>query len=286
MKKTLLASCVALVSATSQAELSPMSEFELHKVTGQAGVDIQLDVGLTIEEIRYTDTEEVIDGVSDGDGGSLVIENISLGGIDDRDTLLGQPTSDNGPNLDAITFAVDLLSNGDLRVFGEGSDGVTPVDIKLSTGNIYTTDSNGDRAVTLLDGLTMRAAAIALEMVVDGDTNDIAFSTEIGIEELDIDMSSLGIVIEDAVVAGSLYLDKIRGGRTPSPSDRVSKLYVVMDHNTTEGEVVFDFTQGFGDENIVDIAVPSISVGGEMLGAVTFDNLSLQGVSIAVSGHR
>ena len=286
MKKSLLAGCIALATAGAQAELSPMSEFEMHRVTGQAGVDIELDVGLTIGEIRYTDTEEIIDGVSDGDGGSLVIENISLGGIDDRGTLLGQPTSDNGPNLDAITFAVDILSDGDLRIFGEGSDGVTPVDIKLSLGNVYTTDSDGDRAVTLLDGLTMRAAAIALEMVVDGETNDIEFSTEIGIEELDIDMSSLGIVIEDAVVAGSLYLDKIRRGRTPSPSDRVSKLFVVMDHNTTEGEVVFDFTQGFGDENIVDIAVPSISVGGGPLGSLTFDNLSLQGLSIAVSGHR
>ena len=45
MKKSLLAGCIALASAGTQAELSPMSEFELHNVTGQAGVDIELDVG-------------------------------------------------------------------------------------------------------------------------------------------------------------------------------------------------------------------------------------------------
>ena len=76
MKKTLLASCVALVSATSQAELSPMSEFELHNVTGQAGVDIELNVGISIGEIVYTDTE--FEG--DGDGGSLSLKDVTIGG--------------------------------------------------------------------------------------------------------------------------------------------------------------------------------------------------------------
>jgi len=286
MKKSLLAGCIALASAGTQAELSPMSEFELHNVTGQAGVDIELDVGVQIGEIRYTDTEEVVGGVSDGDGGSLTISDVYIGGGENRSTLFGFSNPGNTANLNNLRFKIDIDQDGSLLVLGEPtSGGVGVVDILLTTGEIAVEGAGGINRHVLVDSISMYGGALALEMRVDGATNDIELYTAIGIEDLDIDMSSsFGIVIEDAVVAGNAYNEKLAANRTPDASDRVAKLYVNMSTDVADG-VKFDFASPFDDENVIDIRMPSVSVGGSQLGGIVIDDLQFRGVSMVVSCH-
>ena len=233
MKKSLLAGCIALASAGAQAELSPMSEFELHNVTGQAGVDIELNVGVEIGEIRYTDTQETIGGVSDGDGGSLTISDITIGGGEGRNRLLGQPNPNNTANLDALKFSIDIGEDGDLNIIGSpvsGTGGIGIVDILLTTGEIAVEGVNGVNRHVLVDSISMYGGALSLQMLIDGPTNDIRFVTSIGIDDLDIDMSSsFGIVLEDMVIANGTYSTFVDSGLNPTPQARVANIDVTMD---------------------------------------------------------
>jgi hypothetical protein len=289
MKKILLASCVAAISAGVSAELTPLSEYELHSVTGQAGVDIELDVGISIGEIRYTDTETFDgNGVSDGDGGSLVVKDLTIGGGPGR-TLFGFSSPGNTANLDNLRFKIDIDSDGDLAILGEPtSGGVGVVDILLTTGEISLQGAPGSGAPehVLIDSMSLYGGALALELRVDGQTNDVEFYTAIGVEDLDIDMSSsFSLVIEDAVIAGSNYLEKIRDNRSPDASDRVAKIYVNMDADSPNGGVNFDFASNFEDENNIDVVLPSVALGGDQLGSFEIDDFQFRGVSILVSGH-
>jgi hypothetical protein len=290
MKKTLLASCVALVSATSQAELSPMSEFELHNVTGQAGVDIQLDVGVSIGEILYTDTEEFdAAGVSDGDGGSLSIKDIYIGGDSTRNTVLGVPVTSNTDRLDNLTFQIDVENDGTLVVSGvpvEGAAGVGAVDLSVKVGEIALVGSDPADRHVLVDSISMYGGASGLQMIVDGPTNDIFFISTLGFSDIDIDMSSsFGLVIEDMVLAGSSYLEFEKTRFDPQLEDRTASFYVRMDSDSVDDGVLFDFASPFDDYNVVDIDVASISLGDGAIGRLTLNNLDFKGVSFVVSGH-
>lgn len=290
MKKILLASCIAAVSAGAHAELLPLSEYELHSVTGQAGVDIELDVGIEIGEIRYTDTETFDGGgVSDGDGGSLVISDLVIGGGEGRAKLLGINNPGNSANLDNLIFRIDVGSDGDINIIGDPtSGGVGVVDIGLSIAEISVQGAAGSGVPkhVLVDNLSLYGGALALEMRIDGQTNDIELYTEIGVDDLDIDMSSsFGIVIENAVIAGNKYLEKIAGNRTPTPSDRVAKILVTMDSSSQSDGVIFDFASSFDDENVIDVFMPSIHVGDGQFGSLAINDFDFRGVSLKVSGH-
>jgi len=289
MKKTLLASCIALVSVGAHAELKPMSEFELHSVTGQAGVDIELDVGVSIGEIRYTDTAEVVNGVSDGDGGSIVIEDLTIGGIDDSNLLLGLPNSENGPNLDSLIFSVDVSQNGDLVIDGIPAGGVIqPVDLKITSGPVYTAASDGSPGIRLIDSMRLVGGALGLKMTVDGDTNDINFRTQVGFDDIDVDMSTgLGITIENAYFSGANH------NGDPSFLDNIADISVVM-YNDNDG-VTFDFSQADrNNQNIFDLGIGKLTIGNgpdpstgaeQVIGSFTVDDLNIRGVAVNLSGH-
>lgn len=281
MKKILLASCIAAVSVGVNAELTPLSEYELHTVTGQAGVDIELDVGVTIGEIRYTDTEEFDGGgVSDGDGGSLSITNLSIGGIDDRNTLLGFTTPDNGPNLDELIFAIDVKADGSLVIDGKPAGGISPVDIKITVDEVFTSDINGDRQITMVDSLSLYGGALGLKMTVDGATNDITFRTQIGFDDIDVDLTSfLSMNIKDAYIAGQNH-----NGDPSFFTDSIADIHVVMSKET-DG-VKFDFSQApNNNQNIFDMGIGELTIGGDVLGSIAINDLNIRGLSVNVSGH-
>jgi len=284
MKKTLLASCIALATAGAQAELSPMSEYELHTVTGQAGVDIELDVGVTIGEIRYTDTAEN----GDGDGGSLTINDIFIGGGEGRTSLYGFPNPANSSRLDNLIFTVDIGADGGLNIKGvpkTGGTGVGVVDFLVQTGEIALEGVDPATRHVLVDSISIYGGVSNLQMIVDGPTNDIHFITSIGIEDMDIDMtSSLGLKIDNMVIANTTYSDFRGSPFDPDLEARTAKFYVRMDSNQVDG-VLFDFNSPLSGYNVVDMSLPSISMGGGEIGAVYIDDFSFRGLSLAVSGH-
>lgn len=284
MKKTVLALCVA-AAGSAHAELTPMSEFELNTVTGQAGVDIELDIGLQIGEIRYTDTETN----GDGDGGSLVIEDIFIGGGEGRSSLYGFSNPGNSARLDNLIFTVDVGADGDLNIKGKpktGGSGVGVVDFLLTTGNVAVEGTTPGSRHVLVDSLSVYGGASNLQMIVDGPTNDITFITSVGIEDMDLDMtSSFSINIENMVIASSTYSDFNGLPVDPDLNARTANFYVTMDSDSVPDGVKFDFATPLSAYNVVDIYAPIVEVGGDQLGSFYIDDLNFKGVSLIVSGH-
>ena len=60
----------SLASGIASAELKPLDDKELSEIEGQAGITIDLEVQLEIGEMMW----------KDGDGGSLVVQGMRLGG--------------------------------------------------------------------------------------------------------------------------------------------------------------------------------------------------------------
>ncbi|WP_369986038.1 DUF6160 family protein [Thalassolituus sp.] len=275
MKKTLLASCVALVSATSQAELSPMSEFELHNVTGQAGVDIELNVGISIGEIVYTDTE--FEG--DGDGGSLSLKDVTIGGAN-KSTFFQTPNI--VPNtsglLDEVIFSVDVKSDGDLIVSGNPKNG-NFIDFRLTTGALATLDSDGDEAVRLIDSVEMVGLAAGLLMKVESTGNKVILSADVAIEDMDVDASSIGFKLEDVTVAGQNYLQEIDtfGKAKPLSWAFPVGMIITPQNDGVEIELL---------PSVMDIQVGKLSVGGDHMGALRVDDFALNDVTLHVAGHN
>lgn len=291
MKKILLASCVAAISAGVNAELTPLSEYELHSVTGQAGVDIELDVGLTIGEIRYTDTEES----GDGDGGSLTVSDIFLGGGLGRTTLMGASNPNNTARLDALNFAIDIESDGTMVINGSpvsGLGGIGAVDFLLTTGEVALEGvSPLDRHV-LVDSMSIYGGALGFRMDIDGDTNNILFKVQVAVDDMDVDMTSgFGINIQNAQIKGPGYIES---GGIDNPSgvfltEHAFTINMEMDYVSDSEGIVFSFIPNSnpftGVYNAFDVVLPEITIGDANIGSVQLNNLILNDVSFAVKGH-
>lgn len=296
MKKILLASCIAAVSVGVNAELTPLSEYELHTVTGQAGVDIELDVGVTIGEIRYTDTEEFDGGgLSDGDGGSLTVSDISLGGGLGRTTLMGAPNPNNTANINGLVFAIDVKGDGDLSINGyplSNSGGIGAVDFLLTTGEVALQGVNPADRHVLVDSMSIYGGAVGFRMDLDGQTNKMTFRVEAAVDDLDLDMTSgFGINIENAQIKGPGFIEQ-GGAENPGGVSLTQHAFVLsfeMDYDSEDDGIIFKFiprpNQFVTAQNVFDIVLPEISVGGDVMGSVLVNNLDLNGISFAIKGH-
>lgn len=96
LKKLALVTAVA-AAPFAQAEMTAMDDALLGEMTGQAGITIDIDLALTVGEIKYVDS----DGYdTDGnDSGSLSFKNLQVGEIDETGTLAA--TSLRGITIDA-----------------------------------------------------------------------------------------------------------------------------------------------------------------------------------------
>jgi len=281
MKKTVLACCVAAASFSAQAELQPMSEFELHSVTGQAGVDIELDVGINIGSIEWTDTETN----GDGDGGTLAIKDIFVGGGGaGRGQVLTTPIAASD-RLDNFKLQIDILANGDLFIAGKPKTNGGVVDILVSTGEV-TVKSSETAAVqseaVIIDSMSLFAGATGLDFIVTNATNDLTFRAIMGVEDLDIDLTSmLGMRIENAKIGGK---DLVSNSPFPPGVEQSTASFVAVISPEADG-VYVDFGGFDAEDNIFDMIMPEIYIGQNSIGSVVLDDVNFQGVDLRISGH-
>jgi hypothetical protein len=317
MKKSLLAGCIALATAGAHAELTPLSEFDLHNVTGQAGIDIELDVGIEIGEIRYTDTEVItqetiqvdpdgdgifedqIINVSDGDGGSLSIKGLTIGGGEGRDQVLGQPGDSNTARLDNLKFTIDIDENGDLQIGGKPTlGGVGVVDFAITVDEVSLLKSDESQGAILIDQMNMYGGIGFFDVTVSNETRTLADSssqdytnirivTELGIDELDVDMSSsLGLVIEDAVIGGKEYFEQIADNGKPALTGRLATIRANIFTHEDGDKVSIDFSANSSSTNVFDMDLAKVSLGGDLVGGIAIDNLDIRGVKLHMGGHN
>lgn len=142
LKPSLLALSVAAMPLAAGADIQMLDDSAMGNITGQAGVTIELETQVNIDQFIYTDE------------GSLTVDDIEVGGSNRTDLFpeLGVNITSQPPSelLDNIRINIDVLSDGDAVInilpltFGA-------VDMRISTGAwklVGTTDST-----TILDNL-------------------------------------------------------------------------------------------------------------------------------------
>ena len=95
LKKIVLVSAIAAISAGAQAELKALDDSTMGEMTGQAGLTIDLQTAVTIGEFAYHDA------------GYLVLQGIKLGGNQNEVAWGARPEL-----LDNIRLTIDVAGNG------------------------------------------------------------------------------------------------------------------------------------------------------------------------------
>lgn len=253
----------------ANAELQRLNEIELSDVSGQAGIDIGISFEAHITDLVYTDTD---------DGGSLHVNDLHIGGAN-KSTFFGVPNMITNPSaaIDEFFFSIDVRSNGDMTIIGSPTVG-NVIDFHITSGPVYTSDSAGNEAVRILDSLSIVGLLGGFAANVRGSGNQIAYSMDLSIEDMDINASSNGIVLNDIKVVGHEYFEEFRDfGTTSIPAWFVNLDGVIT---TDSNGLTFDLSP-----TIMDVAIGDFQLGGASVGSFEIDNFSLNDVSIQISGH-
>lgn len=104
LKKVALVSAIAAISAGAQAELKALDDTLMGEMTGQAGLTIDIETKWTLGEFMYKD------------GGSVVIQNINLGG---STNAADNVASANNGYLDNIRLTIDVAGAGNGTTLGD-----------------------------------------------------------------------------------------------------------------------------------------------------------------------
>lgn len=137
LKKVTLGVAIAAAPWFAHA-ITPMDDQALGEVTGQAGVTIELDTRVSIDQIDYSQGSST---------GSVLVNGIELGGFGNI------PNTNITENLD-IKIDIDLQQNGD-AILRFGPLGFNPVDLGVSFDSLGLRGSSG--SATLISDFDMRA---------------------------------------------------------------------------------------------------------------------------------
>ncbi|PSF10723.1 hypothetical protein C7H09_07240 [Marinobacter fuscus] len=266
----LLALAISAASVSANAELNPIDDARMGNITGQAGVTIELETKVSIDEFIYTDE------------GSLSIKDIRIGGAN-RTDLFEEITDPAIRNLafgttsdliDNIKIDIDIADDGDALI-NVWPLTAAPIDFGVFTGEW---SLQGTTESTLLaNNFSMVGAVTKLRLRVDTATDKLNIDTQVGISDLDVDIPFLALGIRDLKLTGDQYLE--------NPGILTLGAEVNMD--------IYKGARADGSDALAvdlatfnaDMTVGQVLVGGTSIGSLTIDNLSVQDTSLRIYGH-
>lgn len=275
MKKSILTLCILTATSVSQAAFNPIEDDELGAISGQAGVTIESTIRAEIGSIVYTDE------------GSIGINDIVFGGANKSSyfgkTGIGTGTQ-SGNTLDGMKLDIDVAANGNLTILGGPQGGLFNglIDFGISTGNIDLISADTLTSATLIDSINMTGLFTDFFMTIHADTSHITLDVGIGIDDIDIDLSSaLAIKVENAFITSSNYFEEVkrRGGAqnvrlTDLTADVEVEFYADDDGLHIElGQAEFD------------MGIGSLSIADAPIGSFSLNNVDFSQISMVVSGH-
>lgn len=144
-KKLALVTAIAAAPFAAQA-MEALDDSVLGNTTGQAGVTIDMsigDAGITIGSVTYTDTK----GAADSDGGSVVLENISI------------------KNITNLSQTIDVAGAGHLVMGMSGDTALVKKTLNAdgTLSNSVLTTAQTAVVGDIVDGVTLDAAGVITE---------------------------------------------------------------------------------------------------------------------------
>jgi len=253
LKKASLAASIAAVSFAANAELVAMDESALAAATGQAGIDIDINLGsatdaISIGSVTWTDT-------ADGSG-----SDISGGGVSISTITLGSATGDEV----VLTNVIDVNADGEIII---QTGGVNNLRLGIaSIDTVGTNSANLARNVSLDMNLTGSTITIGSTADNDGDGNaDTLITTRGGSVEITDGSAEL--------LNGAIGLSGIRA-------------YSATGGLSTDADILFN-NDGITVSNLNlngTIELGDVALGGSSIGSVAISDISMS-ASLTISGH-
>ena len=274
MKTSFLATSILAASSLTHAGLAPIDDTQLGDVTGQAGVSIESTIRAEIGSIVYTDE------------GSIGINNLVLGGAN-KQTYFGTDFgagSHSGNSLDNSLVKIDVLDDGDVSINGgPAASSGNVVDFALSTGAIELISSDTLQSSTLISSINVTGIFTGFSAIIDADTLHTSILVDVAVDDIDIDISSLGMKIENAFITDSTFFEALegraRGNVGNVPVEDLTARFIVDLYADDDGLHV-ELDQAEFDMGIGAIMIADVSIGSFAL-----DNVNLGGLSVVISGQ-
>jgi hypothetical protein len=257
LKKASLAASIAAVSFAANAELVAMDEMAMAAATGQAGIDLDIELSgtdaISIGSIVYTDTDT---------DGSLTIDTISVGAAD-------------GGVL-TLTNAIDITADGDLQIVGGAVNGLL-----VSVGSVDL--SGGANLVSDLSlNINMGESTTVISQAAAGDADGVAENatkidhtgsfqiTDGSVDLLDGGIQISGIEVYNMVDDGTGTM--VKGAVT-------TDLVMWTDADALNIKAGFEGSIELGSVTLGSSATAA------SIGSVAINDLAMTGATIKVSGH-
>jgi len=271
LKQSALALAIAGLPLSGYAELKPLHDADMGQITGQAGVTIELETQVTMDEFTYTDE------------GTLGISDIFIGGADridmfeeftsGRDAIFGTSSTD---LIDNIKIELDVADDGDaiINVFPITA---RPVDFAVRTG-AWELRGNGGESTLLADNFSAEGLILQAQATVDTDTDTLNLTTRFAIDELELDVPFMAVGIRDMRITGAGY-------DPDNPS--LLPLFTLVDMD------IYKDANAAGTDSLAidintfeaDMSIGQVLVGGTSIGSVGLDDLAIRNTSMRVYGH-
>lgn len=317
LNKLALATAVAAAPFATQA-MEPMSDKAMGETTGQAGVTIELDTNLSMDQIAYSQGENT---------GSFLVNDVEIGGIggpfgDSLDLAINVDLVEDNQTPDDVKsgqnprpYQRGQLNDGDALISLKNieNDGSAPVDANIKIGNGDATDnanngdafqlqnSDGSESATLISDLDMDMFLSQLDVIaqvedLDGDTGnegslgiDVAFS----IDQLDVSFDVASVSLEGMRMAGAGSMPNLKEDQNIGSGASVTNPAIVSMDIGAGGAVNSDIDEALNINLATfeaDIWMPTVNVGnntggGSSIGSVAISELTLTDTEIAVYGR-
>ena len=317
LNKFALATTVAVTPLATQA-MEPLSDEAMGNTTGQAGVTIELDANLSMDQIAYSQGENT---------GSFLVNNVDVGGIggpfgDSLDLAINVDLVEDGQKPDDVKAGQNPrpiqragLNDGDALISFKNikNDGSAPVDARIKVGEGDATDnsnngnafqlasSDGSNTATLISDLDMDVFLSQLDIIakvedLQGNTGtqgslgiDVAFS----IDQLDVSFDVASVSLEGMRMAGPGSMPNLQepanigsGASVTNPAVASMDIGVGGAANPQVDEALNINLSTFE----ADIWMPTINVGnnpgGASIGSVAISELVLNDTQMAVYGRE
>ena len=271
LKQSALVLAIAGLPLSGYAELKPLHDADMGQITGQAGVTIELETQVTMDEFTYTDE------------GTLGISDIFIGGADridmfeeftsGRDAIFGTSSTD---LIDNIKIELDVADDGDaiINVFPITA---RPVDFAVRTG-AWELRGNGGESTLLADNFSAEGLILQAQATVDTDTDTLNLTTRFAIDELELDVPFMAVGIRDMRITGAGY-----DPDNPSllPLFTLVDMDIYKDANAAGTDCLAIDINTFE----ADMSIGQVLVGGTSIGSVGLDDLAIRNTSMRVYGH-
>jgi hypothetical protein len=264
LKKASLAASIAAVSFAANAELVAMDEMAMAAATGQAGIDLNINLAydadnaaLSIGEILYRDTDTQ---------GGVSITNLTL-------------SSATGETI-SLTNAIDITQAGDITIASGDVSGLhLHIDSVDTVADTYAL--GGTKAANLVGttDLYMNLTGGTTTITQNGDDTQIQMrggAVEV-VSGVDLDADGTVENSSSSLLNGAITLGELEIYGTGGVGTGIS----------TQADVTLnDSGVTIGNLNLAGtIKVGQLDLGGQEVGSLEISNIALNGASVTISGH-